>query len=120
MKSLTLYLLLALAAPALADRILYVSEATGDTTLVAVLTKPQVTTLEWQLLSISKWIAGALYGKENNVRTRFLDHWRVELSKDPEVDSIPANEDLLIDFVSKRPGYQSRAEAEAAADTSKN
>lgn len=111
---------LLLAYPAFADRILYVSEATGDTTLVAVLTKPQVVTLEWQLLSIPKWIAGALYGKENNVRTRFLDHWRVELSKDPEVIEIPANEDLLIDFVAKRPEYQSRAEAEAAADTTVN
>ena len=120
MKTTVLCVLLAISSPALADRVLYVSEATGDTTLCAVLTKPQVTTLEWQQLSIPKWIGAALYGKEANARTWFLFHWRVELSKDPEVAEIPANEDLLIDFVSKRPEYQSRAEAEAAADTSGN
>ncbi len=96
-----------------ADRILYVSEATGDTTLVAVLTQPKVTVLEWQLLSIPKWIAGALYGKESNSRDRFLDHWRTVLANDPDVESIPANADVLIEFVSERPDYQSRAEAEA-------
>ena len=81
--------------------------------------------LENDLLSIEGWIKDAIIGKINNCKKRLIKEWQQKLMTDPNVDSIPANEDSLIELVTSRPYYENRIdrdereEAERKAERNK-
>lgn len=104
--------LLAEAAGAWADKIIYVSAA-GDTTLILTLDQQQVHALEDGLTSIPIWIRGAVQGKVDHCRTLMIQEWMPKLQADPEVKSVPVKEDDLVEFIFNRDDYEDRAEREA-------
>lgn len=64
------------------------------------------------LLEIEDWILKAIAGKINKCKTRFIREWQKKLMADPDVESIPANEEDFINLVISRPDYKTRAERE--------
>jgi len=70
--------------------------------------------LKNDLLDIQDWWDGALAGKINNCKKRMIQQWHPKLIADPEVESIPANEDDLIAFIVARDDYKNRVERDAA------
>ena len=60
------------------------------------------------LLDIEDWITEAIRGKINNCKKRMLEEWHPRLLIDPDVQSIPAEESTLIDFITKRKDYKNR------------
>jgi hypothetical protein len=68
--------------------------------------------LENDLLDIEQWIRAALLGKINNCKKRLISEWMPRLISDMDVDTIPADEDGLINMITTRPEYQNRAKRE--------
>lgn len=64
------------------------------------------------LLEIEDWILKAIAGKISKCKKRFMKKWYPILMADPEVETIPANEEDFINLVTSRPDYKSRAERE--------
>jgi len=73
--------------------------------------------LKNDLLDIEDWIAKAIIGKINNCKKRLIREWYPRLIADETVESIPANEDELINFITSRLDYKNRAEREAESET---
>jgi|TARA_Y100000310_G_scaffold43692_1_gene40733 hypothetical protein len=71
--------------------------------------------LENDLLDVNDWIQKAVAGKINNCKKRMVGEWQQRLFNDPNVDSIPATSDALIDMVVQRADYKNRATREAEA-----
>ena len=70
--------------------------------------------LQNDLLNIEDWINGAIAGKIASCKTRMIESWTPRLLADPDVDIFPANEAALINMITERPDYMSRADNEAA------
>ncbi len=62
------------------------------------------------LVSKEEWLKDAWIGKINNCKKRFIREWQQKLMADPEVDTIPANEEDFIELVTSRPDYKNRVE----------
>ena len=68
--------------------------------------------LENDILDVDEWIQNAVLGKINNCKKRMLTEWYPRLTADPEVESIPANDDSLITLIIARDDYKSRKQRE--------
>ena len=74
------------------------------------LTITEETLLKNDLLDIQKWVDGAIDGKVNNCKKRMLAEWNPKLKADPDVETIPANDDDLIAMIVARDDYKTRLE----------
>ena len=72
--------------------------------------------LKNDLLDIEDWILKAIEGKINKCKKRLVREWYPKLMADPEVDSIPANEEDLVELVTSRPDYKNRVEREPESE----
>ena len=75
--------------------------------------------LKNDLLDPEDWFVKALEGKINNCKKRLIREWHPKLMADPNVDTIPANEEEFINFVTSRSDYKNRAEREKEAEKNK-
>lgn len=66
--------------------------------------------LKNDLLDPEEWFVKALTGKINKCKKRLIRQWYPILMKDPEVISIPGNEEEFLNFVFSHPDYKDRAE----------
>lgn len=66
--------------------------------------------LEADLLDVEVWIKEALQGKINNVKSRLLVRAQAALLSDPEITSIPASEEGLLNLYFSRPYYKNRSQ----------
>lgn len=66
--------------------------------------------LNSQLFDIKEWLQGALTGKINNVKTRLLLEAQDMLIEDPEIDTLPASEDGILELYFSRPYYKTRSQ----------
>ena len=62
------------------------------------------------LMDIQTWATDAINNKILNCKKRLLKDWQPRLLADPDVESIPANEDDLIALIVARDDYKNRAE----------
>ena len=65
-----------------------------------------------ELLDVDDWIQMAVDGKLQAVKTRMIADWHNKLLADPDVESIPANEDALIDMIVARDDYKTAVQRE--------
>ena len=77
------------------------------------LTSTEETVLLNDLLSVQDWVDGAIDGKVNNCRKKMIAEWQPKLTADPEVESIPADDDKLIALIVARDDYKTRVERDA-------
>ena len=66
-----------------------------------------------ELLDVDDWIQMAVDGKLQAVKTRMIADWHNKLLADPDVESIPANEDALIDMIVARDDYKTAVQRES-------
>jgi len=66
-----------------------------------------------ELLDVDDWIQMAVDGKLQAVKTRMIADWHNKLLADPDVESIPANEDALINMIVSRDDYKNRVQRDA-------
>jgi len=66
--------------------------------------------LEYRLSSPKFWIESAIKGQINHCKLEMIAQWTPVLMADPEVSSIPANENDLIDFIVARADYKTAAQ----------
>jgi hypothetical protein len=78
------------------------------------LTTTEETVLLNDLLDIQDWVDGAIDGKVSKCRKRMIAEWQPKLTADPEVESIPADDDKLIALIVARDDYKTRTERDAA------
>ena len=74
------------------------------------LTSTEETVLKNDLLDVQAWVTAAIDGKVNNCKKRMISEWTPKLMADDSVDSIPADEDKLIELIVARSDYKSRAD----------
>lgn len=74
------------------------------------LTATEEIVLKNDMLDIQAWVTDALTTKIAACKKRMLAQWQPILIKDPDVDSIPANEDDLIALIIARDDYKNREE----------
>ena len=77
--------------------------------------KRTLTTLEElvlknDLLDVGEWVEKAIDGKVNNCKKRMIAEWTPKLNADDSVESIPANEEKLIELIVARDDYKNRAD----------
>lgn len=72
--------------------------------------------LQNDLLNIEDWVNGAIAGKIAACKYRLLEEWMPKLINDPNVARIPADETALINLITSRSDYLSRAAREALAE----
>ena len=77
------------------------------------LTSIEETVLKHDLLDIQDWVKRAIDGKVNNCKKRMITEWTPILMDDDSVDSIPADEDKLIELIVARSDYKSRADRDS-------
>lgn len=77
------------------------------------LTDDEVKILEYDLIDIHDWIAGAIAGKLNNCKKRAAIQYR-ELLKQENADMLPANDDVAVAQLFARSDYKNRAARDAA------
>tara|TARA_Y100000310_G_C20467316_1_gene708278 strand:- start:63 stop:326 length:264 start_codon:yes stop_codon:yes gene_type:complete len=77
------------------------------------LTTTEETVLKNDLMDIQAWATDAITGKINACKQRMLAQWNPILMADPDVESIPANENDLIALIIARDDYKNRVEREA-------
>ena len=78
------------------------------------LTSTEETVLLNDLLDIQAWVDTAIDGKVNNCKKRMIRDWHPKLTADPDVESIPADDDKLIAVIIARDDYKTRVERDAA------
>lgn len=66
--------------------------------------------LKNDLLDVGKWVTGAIDGKVNNCKKRMIAEWTPKLNADESVESIPANEEKLIELIVARDDYKNRVD----------
>jgi len=76
------------------------------------LTTIEVSVLKNDLLDIQDWATKAIDGKINNCKKRMIAEWTPKLMADSSVESIPADEDKLIELIVARDDYKNRVERE--------
>ena len=69
--------------------------------------------LENDLLDVEDWVKKAVEGKVNNCKKRMFNDWMPRLRQDPEIESIPANDEKLVKFICKHKDYKNRQQREA-------
>ena len=69
------------------------------------LTSLEETVLKNDLESIQDWVDAAINGKVANCKKRMISEWHPKLTADPAVESIPADEDKLIELIVARDDY---------------
>ena len=72
--------------------------------------------LKNDLVDINDWAQKAVIGKVNNCKSRMCRTdgvWVQKLFADPTVTSIPADQEALIDLITKRPDYKNRVQRDA-------
>jgi len=77
------------------------------------LTLAEETVLLNDLLDIQVWVDNAIDGKVNNCKKRMIRDWQPKLTVDPDVESIPADDDKLIALIVARDDYKTRVERDA-------
>ena len=77
------------------------------------LTTTEVSVLKNDLLDVQDWVTKAIDGKVNNCKKRMIAEWTPKLMADDSVDSIPADEDKLIELIVARSDYKSRADRDS-------
>ena len=82
------------------------------------LTATEETVLKYDLVDIQEWVDAAIQGKINNCKKRLLREWNPKLTADPDVESIPADDDKLIELIVARDDYMTRVERDAALPSS--
>ena len=80
------------------------------------LTSTEETVLLNDLLDIQSWVDLAIDGKNDNCKQRMINEWHPKLTADPDVESIPADDDKLIAVIVARDDYKTRVERSAASD----
>jgi len=73
----------------------------------------EIKCLRNDLLDPEDWFVKALTGKINRCKKRLIREWYPILMKDPEVTSIPGDEEGFLNLVFSRPDYKNRAKREA-------
>ena len=81
------------------------------------LTSTEETVLLDSILDIQAWVDDAIDGKINNCKKRMINEWHPKLTADPDVESIPADDDKLIAVIVARDDYKTAKERDAAANT---
>lgn len=69
--------------------------------------------LKNDLIDIEQWMRDALTGKISNCKKRMIHEWLPRLAADPIVNSIPVNEDDLINVIVSHVDYKNRANRDA-------
>lgn len=64
--------------------------------------------LQNDLLDIEEWIKGAIRGKISKCKQRLLREWQPRLLLDSDVQTIPAEETALIEYITSRADYKDR------------
>jgi hypothetical protein len=77
------------------------------------LTSTEETVLKNDLVDIQVWVDGAIDGKIANCKKRMILEWNPRLTADPDVESIPADDDKLIALIIARDDYKTRTERDA-------
>ena len=77
------------------------------------LTSTEETVLKNDLLDVQAWVTAAIDGKVNNCKKRMISEWTPKLMADDSVDSIPADEDKLIELIVARSDYKRRADRDS-------
>ena len=77
--------------------------------------KRTLTTLEESVLKndltdVGEWVTAAIDGKVNNCKKRMIAEWTPKLNADESVESIPANEEKLIEVIVARDDYKNRVD----------
>ena len=80
------------------------------------LTSTEEIVLKNDLRDIQDWVDNALLGKINNCKKRMIAEWQPKLTADPDVESIPADDDKLIALIVARDDYKTRLERDAAQE----
>ena len=75
--------------------------------------------LKNDLLDIQEWVQGAVDGKIGNCKKRMIAEWQPKLFADPDVESIPANEDVLIDMIVARDDYKTAVQRVAEEEANR-
>ena len=75
--------------------------------------------LDNELLDVDHWIQMAVEGKIASVQKRMLRDWNTRLLADPDVESIPANEDALIDMIVARDDYKTAVQRVAEEEANR-
>ena len=76
------------------------------------LTTTEETVLKNDLLDAQNWVTKAIDNKVNNCKKRMIAEWTPKLMADSDVESIPADEDKLIELIVARDDYKNRVERE--------
>tara|TARA_R100000808_G_C2092235_1_gene112199 strand:+ start:551 stop:817 length:267 start_codon:yes stop_codon:yes gene_type:complete len=77
------------------------------------LTTTEESVLKNDLLDVQDWVTKAIDGKVNNCKKRMIAEWTPKLMADDSVDSIPADEDKLIELIVARDDYKDRTARDA-------
>jgi len=77
------------------------------------LTTLEESVLKNDLIDVGEWVKGAIDGKVNNCKKRMIAEWTPKLNADESVESIPANEEKLIEVIVARDDYKNRADRES-------
>ena len=70
------------------------------------LTTTEETVMKNDLVDIQDWVDKAIDGKVNNCKKRMIAEWHPKLTADPDVESIPADDDKLIALIVARDDYE--------------
>jgi len=82
-------------------------------TITVTLSDADLAALEHDLLDVEGWVHAAVRGKINSCRKRMARTAQAALMADPDVATMPADEDGLINALRARGGYKNRAKREA-------
>jgi hypothetical protein len=74
------------------------------------LTTLEESVLKNDLLDVGEWVTAAIDGKVNNCKKRMIAEWTPKLNADESVESIPANEEKLIELIVARNDYKNRVD----------
>ena len=77
------------------------------------LTSTEETVLKNDLKDVQLWVTRAIDGKVNNCKKRMIQEWTPKLMADDSVESIPADEDKLIELIVARDDYKNRVARDA-------
>jgi len=80
------------------------------------LTAFEESVLKNDLLDVQDWVTKAIDGKVNSCKKRMIAEWTPKLNADESVESIPANEEKLIEVIVARDDYKNRVDREKDAD----
>ena len=80
------------------------------------LTTLEESVLKNDLIDVGEWVTAAIDGKVNNCKKRMIAEWTPKLNADESVESIPANEEKLIEVIVARDDYKNRADRDKESE----